>query len=510
MPLDIDLNIIFSFPEEQSSSICESIAPSNIETPQFEFELNHPSNLIVEDNMNQDVPSNIESSEFEFELTHFPYVNDEDSLTSEINSRKQGFLTNEQRKAIYHILLSLSPDGKSHKYGVIPRIAALYNVHRSVIYRIWNQVKDTGNVCHRKTLCGRKRVQLDFERMRQVPLSKRSTYRALSNALNIPKTSLIRLQKSGVIRRHSSTLKPYLKEDNMINRLRFCKDMLDSNSLPHDPKFISMHNIVFIDEKWFYITKTKNNYYLLSDEEPYRTCKSKNFIGKLMFLAAVARPRFDDENNVTFSGKIGIFPFVYEQPARRSSVNRVAGTLERKPITSVTREVNKSFLISKVLPAIKSMWPREDVGKIIYIQQDNARSHISTNDPDFCRATSEDGFDIQMTCQPPNSPDLNVLDLGFFNAIQSLQQQEAVNSIDELIDAVQKAFDDFSCQQSDKKFSTLQSCMIEIMKIKGSNKYKIPHMKKDMMYNQGCIPTQLSCDSLLIQEVTEYLQSFDD
>ncbi|XP_058776079.1 uncharacterized protein LOC131650383 [Vicia villosa] len=356
MPLDIDLNVAFTFPEEQSS-ICETIAPSNIETPQFEFELNHPSNLIVEDNMNQDIPSNIEAPEFELELTHFPFLNVEgnndsfsienDSLTSEINSRKRGFLTNEQRKAIYHLLMSLSVDGKSHKYGVIPRISSLYNVHRSVIYRIWNQVKDTCNVCHRKTLCGRKRVQLDFERMRQVPLSKRLTYRALSNSLNIPKTSLIRLQKSGVIRRHSNTLKPYLKEDNMINHLRFCKDMLDSNNLPHDPKFISMHNIVFIDEKWFYITKTKNNYYLLSDEEkPYRTCKSKNFIGKLMFLDAVARPRFDDEKNVTFSGKIGIFSFVYEQPARRSSVNRVGGTLERKPITSVTREVNKSFLIS--------------------------------------------------------------------------------------------------------------------------------------------------------------------
>ncbi|XP_058753748.1 uncharacterized protein LOC131626927 [Vicia villosa] len=323
--------------------------------------------------------------------------------------------------------------------------------------------------------------------MRQIPLSKRSTYRALSNSLNIPKTSLIRLHKSGVIRRHSSTLKPYLKEDNMINHLRFCKDMLDSSSLPHDLKFLSMHNIVFIDEKWFYITKTKNNYYLLRDEEePHRTCKRKNFIGK-----------------------IGIFPFVYEQPAKRSSVNRVAGTIERKPISYVTREVNKAFLISKVLPTIKSMWPREDVGKTIYIKQGNARSHIAKSDPDFCRAASEDGFDIQMTCQPLNSVDLNVLDLEFFNAIQSLQQQEPVNSIDELIDAVQRAFDEFSCQHSDKFFSTLQSCMIEIMKIKGSNKYKIPHMKKDMLYNQSCIPTQLSCDSSLVQEVTEYLQHFD-
>lgn len=56
MPLDIDLNVAFTFPEEQSSFICETIAPSNIDTPQFEFELNHPSHLIVGNNMNQDVP----------------------------------------------------------------------------------------------------------------------------------------------------------------------------------------------------------------------------------------------------------------------------------------------------------------------------------------------------------------------------------------------------------------------------------------------------------------------
>lgn len=428
------------------------------------------------------------------------------------SSKKRGFLNNEDRKAICQILLcSSDANGNLIGTGVVERVAASYNVHRSVIYRIWKQLKDTGNVCHNRTQnCGRKRVQLDLELMRQVPLSKRSTYRSLACALNIPKTSLVRLHKVGVIRRHTNTLKPYLKEDNMIARLRFCLSMIDKNSLPHDPKFISMHNIVFIDEKWFYITRNKvTNYLHVDEEEPHRTCKSKNFISKVMFLCAVTRPRFDNEENETYSGKIGIFPFVYEQPARRSSVNRVAGTIETKPIASVTREVNKAYLINKVLPAIENMWPREDVGKKIFIQQDNARSHISKDDPDFCRAASESEFDIQLTCQPPNSPDLNVLDLGFFNAIQSLQQKEPVKSIDELVGAVQKAFDEFSTVQSNKIFSTLQSCMIEIMKINGSNKYKIPHMKKDMLYKQGGIPVQMSCDSSLVQEVTEYLQNYD-
>jgi hypothetical protein len=69
-----------------------------------------------------------------------------------------------------------------------------------------------------------------------------------------------------------------------------------------------MHNIALIDEKWFRVTKNKNNYYLFCDEdEPYKTCKSKNIIGKLMFLIVVAGLRFNNEKNVTFSGKIGIF-----------------------------------------------------------------------------------------------------------------------------------------------------------------------------------------------------------
>lgn len=51
--------------------------------------------------------------------------------------------------------------------------------------------------------------------------------------------------------------------------------------------------------------------------------------------------------------------------------------------------------------------------------------------------------------------------------------------------------------------------MVEIMKVKGSNKYKIPHMKKDVLYNQSEILSQLRCDPSLIQEVTQYLENID-
>ena len=36
------------------------------------------------------------------------------------------------------------------------------------------------------------------------------------------------------------------------------------------------------------------------------------------------------------------------------------------------------------------------------------------NDPVFCEAAKQQGFDNCLICQPPNSPDFNILDLGFF------------------------------------------------------------------------------------------------
>lgn len=50
----------------------------------------------------------------------------------------------------------------------------------------------------------------------------------------------------------------------------------------------------------------------------------------------------------------------------------------------------------------------------LYIQQDNAPSHLKLDDPLFCEAAKQDGFDIRIICQPPNSPDFNILDLVFF------------------------------------------------------------------------------------------------
>ena len=138
-----------------------------------------------------------------------------------------------------------------------------------------------------------------------------------------------------------------------------------------------------------------------------------------MFLCVTARPRFRDGECI-FDGKIGCFPLVTYKPAQRGNAvtGRVRGDMVMKPIQSITRDVIRGFMINQVLPAIRAKWPREDVGNPIFIQRD--------------------GFHIRLISQPPNSPDFNILNLGFFRAIQTIQYKKNAKTIQDLVPAVQQ------------------------------------------------------------------------
>ncbi|KAL6853657.1 hypothetical protein ACP4OV_019686 [Aristida adscensionis] len=418
-------------------------------------------------------------------------------------------LADDKRRELFKALFLRSTKGKLTR-KIVTDVAALFSVSTRTVYRIWhlgNQCLKQGeniDVSKKRYNCGHKEVQIDLNFLHDIPFSSRArtTLDDLSRELHVSKFKVWKLKKQGQIKRHSNSIKPLLKEENKIERLKWCISMLDPTSIHMDPMFRDFFDIVFIDEKWFYLTRKAERYYILpEEEEPYRTCKSKNFIPKVMFLCAVTRPRMDNTGNCIFDGKIGCFPLVTYEQAKRSSKNRVAGTLEMKPILSITKEVMRSFVIEKVLPAIRAKWPCQDIGKPIFIQQDNARPHVEPNDPLFCEAAQQEGFNIQLICQPSNSPDFNILDLGFFAGIQAIQYKKAAKTVPELVAAVEQAFQEFSPTLSNRIFSTLQLVMIEAMKGGGGNNYKIPHIKKALLERQNALPTQLKCDANLVQEV---------
>ena len=72
-----------------------------------------------------------------------------------------------------------------------------------------------------------------------------------------------------------------------------------------------------------------------------------------------------------------------------------------------------------------------------------------------------------------------------------------------------KKIDAFSARSLNNIFLTLQSCMTEIMKAKGSSNYKIP-MEKELLLRRGMLPTQLKCDPELFQETFEYLYDIEE
>ncbi|XP_074302848.1 uncharacterized protein LOC141636453 [Silene latifolia] len=274
--------------------------------------------------------------------------------------------------------------------------------------------------------------------------------------------------------------------------------------------FKDQSNVIHIDEKWFYITKDGQRFYLSQTEpDPYRSVQSKTFIGKIMFMCVVGRPQYSENNDVIFDGKIGIWPFVYLEPAKRNSKNRDAGTMETKPIESITKQVVKDMLLGKVLPEIKKKWPK-NASKTIYIQQDNARPHINNSDADFRAAASSNGWNIQLVQQPPNSPDLNVLDLGFFRAIQSLKTLSNSYKLDELVGAVTTTFNNLEVIKLNYVFITMQGCMLEVLQLRGYNKYKIPHMHKSKLAKEGRLPQYLQADINVVKDCIRYVQNVGD
>ncbi|XP_042012579.1 uncharacterized protein LOC121761058 [Salvia splendens] len=335
---------------------------------------------------------------------------------------------------------------------------------------------------------------------------ERSTIRKGASKMEVSKTTIGRFIKSNQLKPHTSAVKPTLTETNKIARMKWCLAHIQPTLAECKLLYHSMHNIVHIDKEWFYMTKTSDRYYLLPDEdEPYRSCKSKRSITKVMFMAAVSRPLIGSDGEITFDGKIGLFPFTEEVPAKRSSKNRPKGTIETKPIQSINKEVMKACLLNQIIPIIKAKWPA-NASKKIFIQQDNVKPHLRDADQQFESLASTDGFEFHLISQPPNSPNTNVLDLGYFRAIQSLQDDKIATNVDDLLRNVFTSFEELSPQTLNRVFTTLQSCFTAILEVHGKKDYKIPHLNKDRLHRTWGLPLQLHVEEGLVRECLEYLK----
>ena len=209
---------------------------------------------------------------------------------------------------------------------------------------------------------------------------------------------------------------------------------------------MEMLDHVDIDEKWFYLSQKIISYILVPGEDPpLCLCKHKNHIEKAMCLIAMAHPRQDPVTGVWWKGKIGTWFFVEQVPAKRTSKNRAAGTLETKSV-SVGQKETEDMILDNLFSAILGKWPAWEKRRI-RIQLYNAPPHpkpgkLGKRIAERLAEYSTVGWDISFVTQPANSLNLNTLDLAFFRAIQSLQCQKPAKNLDEMIKIVHKAYAD--------------------------------------------------------------------
>ena len=334
-------------------------------------------------------------------------------------------------------------------WGLYTIVADEIGVACSTISRLWRQARGareqsliiTLEIASQNNSCAKslKYSHAEFHQgLKEIPRHRRKTYRSTAKAMGVSLNTVQRmLLHKDVCRVHTSSLKPTLTEENKMSRMELALSFVDKNNTS---KFENMEDLIHIDEKWFYLLKEGQCFIIAADEEePYRHVQHKSFLTKVMFLCAVARPRYDTNKNAWFDGKIGIWPIGKWEPVKRKSKKRAKGTPVWKN-QLINRDVYREYLIQKVLPVVKEKWPRNNTR--IQLQQDGAKSHILEDDVEFKEAVQQIGLNLTVFTQAPNSPDTNILDLSFFRAIQSFNDACPDNE-EELIKSVEKAYGEY-------------------------------------------------------------------
>ena len=126
----------------------------------------------------------------------------------------------------------------------------------------------------------------------------------------------------------------------------------------------------------------------------------------------------------------------------------------------------------------------------IWIQQDGTKSHISTDDNEFKDALHDQEINAVLYTQAVNSPDVILLDLGFFRAIQSFNDAAPKNE-EELIQSVQAAYTSYPRKRLNCTWLTLHSVFNQIILCNGDNNYNIKHLSKEKLERTGQVPNVL-------------------
>ena len=111
----------------------------------------------------------------------------------------------------------------------------------------------------------------DFEAIKLIPLLNWTSLRLVGMQIGIPYTTVWRYWKRGQLKKSTVNMKPALTKEHMEERLKWCESFIKEYGTYKD-----MVEYIHVDEKWFYLGKVKNYFYMLPEEaEPHFTCQKK-------------------------------------------------------------------------------------------------------------------------------------------------------------------------------------------------------------------------------------------
>jgi hypothetical protein len=404
----------------------------------------------------------------------------------------------------------------------ITAISSLLSVSEAIVKREWKSFKDQrqgrspeGNISleHIKHAGGSisHLNQGEFEAVHAINEENEGYISVRDMLINLQEIYSINITQGALERHlkllgshyiHSRTL-PHLTEAQMMARLKFCVDRIEISEEGH-LIFVPFQNTLWLDEKWFDMFEKSMIQLLLTGSSDFpKRHPDKNALQKVMFVAFLGQPARG------IDGKYGMWAFTDQQPAKRRSKRREAGTMETKCV-SVTADV---FYEKCVEPGglLDSL-----VGKIgnyrqVEVLMDNAKPHIGHLNVDKlnteCRKRK---LRVIFKTQPANSPDLNLCDASFFHALNSrvnkLKMQ--AHTIDDFIALVLSEFETFPVAALQNAIDHIYANMNGILLTQGGNEMEYRHFQVAGVENDETFSNSVCMSACQIDRLRAMLDEY--
>ena len=236
----------------------------------------------------------------------------------------------------------------------------------------------------------------------------------------------------------------------------------------------------------------------------------KRHTPKILVSVVLSRP--EKKKGVGFyGGKVALLRCTKTVQAKKKSKNYKRGQIYKKDST-LNSSMYKTQLTRNIFPQIKKdssvldksvrfatqpklkcpsySLPDGCKWADVYLQLDNAPPHCKRNKKLFAQITKAAGRNtlhgnyygpkVRLSFQPPDSPDLNVLDLGFFEKFWTktnriLRKNHKMASLDEIWEAAKSAWDSITSLEIEILFQTWRARMRQVIECEGRNDMDIPH-----------------------------------